>query len=133
MNWAVDWTRVQLTLACEWFCNDSNRGDNDVPLDYVRLGAAFILWMYTDTGAAGALANAIVKYHQTQGWRKRLRHREYWYSEAQSPTPEEIFGRDQYLSCEVLKDHGTNMHTGLIDAFWLFVPGDRSGEILEEI
>lgn len=78
------------------------------------------------------MAKAIEKYYQTRGWRKELRHREYWYSDAQSPTPEELFKEDQDLACEVLGKEWIDA-TELIDALWLFVPKERREEVLRSI
>lgn len=86
----------------------------------------------TDTATDWAMAKAIEKYYQTRGWREELRHREYWYSDSQSPTPEELFKEDQELACGVLKQWSIPT-TELIDALWLFVPEGRREEVLNSI
>lgn len=78
------------------------------------------------------MANAIEKYYQTRGWRKERRHREYWYSDSQSPTPEELFKEDQDLACKVFGKEWIDA-TELIDALWLFVPKERREEVLRSI
>ena len=82
-----------------------------------------------DSQAARAMAKAIEKYHETQGWRKELRSQEYWYSDAASPTPEELFEGDQGLACESL-GNWWGVPTELLDALWLFVPEERREEVL---
>lgn len=119
-----------LISACEQLCNGGDDGDNDVPLDYVRLCAAFM--RVTESPTEQAMAKTIEKYYRTRGWRKELRHREYWYSDTQSPTPEELFKEDQDLACEVLEQWSI-LATELIDAFWLFVPEERREEVLRSI
>lgn len=117
-----------MSAACEQFCNG---GDKDVPLDYVRLCAAFIWWMGDDQ-MARAVAKAIEKYHRTRGWQKELQRRDYWYSNAQCPTSDELFNEDEALACEVLKYRSIHS-TKLKDTLWLFVPEERSEEVLRSI
>lgn len=121
-----------MTAACERFCNGGDDGADDVPLDYVRLCTAFFRWIVIDDQTARAVAKAIEKYYRTRGWRKELQRREYWYSDAPSPTSEELFKEDQDLVCKVLKDWWIDS-TELKDTLWRFVPADRSYEVLHSI
>lgn len=104
-------------------------GDEDVPLDYVRLCA--VRRLVTDRAA---LAKAIETYHQTQGWGRELRHLDYWYDDAKLPTstPEELLAEDEALACTLIKEWWV-VTTELIDALWLFVPNERREEILRSI
>lgn len=118
-----------MTAACERFCNGGDDGADDVPLDYVRLCASFILWRGNGQ-TERAVAKAIEKYHWTRGWQKELQRREYWYSDDQSPTSEELLKKDQALACEVLR---RGAPTIIMDAMWHFVPQERSEEMLHSI
>ena len=122
---------MHLTAACERFCNGGDDGDDDVPLDYVRLCAAFTWWR--QGGQTGqAVAKAIEKYYRTRGWQKELRRRDYWYSDAPSPASEALFKEDQGLACEVLK-RWWDSPAEIINALWLFVPEEHSEEMLRSI
>lgn len=89
----------------------------------------FIWWIPKHGQTAQALSKALEKYHRMQGWQKELRRREYWYSDAQSPTPEELFKADQDLACKVLKECHVKLPE-LVDALLRFVPEERKEEIL---
>lgn len=124
-----------MTAACERFCNGGDDSDDDVPLDYVRLCTAFIRWIWDDYQTARAVAKAIEKYHRTRGWQKELQCREYWHSNAESPTSEELFKEDQglaALACKVLNEYPF-ICTRLINALSPFVPKERSEEVLSSI
>lgn len=83
--------------------------------------------MWNDDRAARALANAIKKYHRTEGWQKGYQHREYWCDDALRPTHEELFKGDHDPACEVLQ--GWHIPAELVDALWLFVPEERREEL----
>lgn len=118
-----------MTAVCEWFCNGDD--DGDVPLDYVRLCAAFVCVTSADNDRA--LAKAIEKYHQMEGWRGKIEVQDYWYEDTQTAVPKEIFKADQDLACEVLKNWGDRILLELIDALWVFVPKERRQEVLRSI
>lgn len=121
-----------MTAACERFCNGGDGDDDNVPpLDYVRLCAAFA--QITNDAVDRALAKAIEKYHWTKGWRKDLQPRDCWYSDAQPPTSDELPKVDQDLAYKTLQLHGGFIDPELINALWLFVPEERSEEILRSI
>lgn len=92
------------------------------------------IWV-TEGQADKALAAAIEKYYRIQGWRKGLRQRVDWHANGESPTPEELFKRDEALAYECLNVCASFVRfpTEVVDALWLFVPEERRNEILGSI
>ena len=108
---------------------DGNESKDSIPLDYVRLSAAYIRVRYGET--ARALAQAVAKYSQNQGWRKAFLE-DYWCGSGQSPTPEELLKEDQALACETIKAccGYDAFRAELMDTLCSFVPEERREEVL---